>query len=81
MAISFQDTGVGIPEARLELIGRPFYTTKSKGMGLGLSIVKQVVEKHGGTINVKSKLGKGSTFTIQIPVQTRDETTSNLLIG
>ncbi len=79
--ISFQDTGVGIPEERLELIWRPFYTTKARGMGLGLSVAKQVVEAHGGTIGVKSKLGVGSTFTIEIPVQPRSMKTSDPLMG
>ena len=73
LVISFQDTGVGIPETKLGLIWRPFYSSKAKGMGLGLSNVKQIVEGHGGTINVKSELGKGSTFIIQIPVQARNE--------
>jgi len=75
LVVSIQDTGVGIPEARLELIWRPFYTTKSKGIGLGLSVAKQIVEMHGGTISVKSSLGGGSNFTIRLPARTSNEVT------
>ncbi|RLI02845.1 hypothetical protein DRO31_03195 [Candidatus Bathyarchaeota archaeon] len=61
------DTGVGIPEESLLQIGQPFYTTKQKGMGLGLSFVRQVVESHEGTIKITSKTGKGTTITIKLP--------------
>jgi signal transduction histidine kinase len=75
LVITFQDTGVGIPETKQELIWRPFYTTKAKGMGLGLSIAKQIVESHSGTINAKSTLNEGTIFTIQLPVQAHGKTT------
>ena len=68
--ISFADTGCGIPEEKLELIFEPFYTTKEvgKGTGLGLSISFGIVQKHGGTIQVHSRVGEGSTFVVVLPV-------------
>ncbi len=66
--ISFADTGPGIPESERERIFDPFYTTKEHGTGLGLSISYGIVEQHGGTISVESSVGKGSTFTIQLPI-------------
>ena len=65
---SVTDTGEGIPEALKEKIWEPLFTTKSKGMGLGLSICKRVVEAHGGSIFMESTVGKGTTFTIQLPI-------------
>jgi len=66
--ISVIDIGEGISEIKQDLIWKPFYTSKPRGMGLGLSVAKHVVELHGGTIDVKSKLGEGSTFTVRIPM-------------
>ena len=66
--IAVEDTGVGIPEEDLGKLFSPFFTTKAKGQGLGLPVCKRLVEAHGGTITAKSKPGKGSTFTIKIPV-------------
>jgi len=71
--VYFSDTGVGIPKENLEKIWGPLFTTKSKGMGLGLSICKRIVEAHGGTISVKSKLGAGTTFTITLPLKPKTE--------
>jgi len=67
--IEFTDTGVGIPEEHLHNIFDPFYTTKSKGMGLGLSVSYGIVERHGGQIQVKSKVGEGTTFLVRLPVR------------
>lgn len=67
ISISFTDTGEGIPVADLAGIFDPFYTTKDKGTGLGLSISYGIIERHGGRIDVKSELGKGSTFTVRLP--------------
>jgi len=63
----FGDTGNGIASADLSLIFQPFHTTKHRGSGLGLSIVKKIVEAHGGTIHVDSKLGEGTTANVTIP--------------
>ncbi|HAW49628.1 TPA: hypothetical protein DCX16_01555 [bacterium] len=67
--IEVSDTGPGIPDEIKEKIFEPFFTTKTKGIGLGLSIVKEIVEKHGGYIEVSSTLGKGSSFKIFLPLQ------------
>jgi signal transduction histidine kinase len=66
--IEFTDTGSGIPEEYLEDIFNPFFTTKSTGSGLGLSISNQIIQDHRGYIDVESQLGKGSSFFINLPV-------------
>lgn len=70
--IEVMDTGCGIPPADLEHIFDPFYTTKHasqerEGTGLGLTIVHQIVQEHGGHIEVKSELGRGTTFLVYLP--------------
>jgi signal transduction histidine kinase len=65
--ISFADTGVGILEENLGKIFEPLFTTKAKGIGLGLALVKTLVEGHGGSVEVESEVGKGSTFTVRLP--------------
>jgi len=67
--ISFEDTGTGISKENKEKIFTPFFTTRAKGMGMGLAICKKFVESHGGNIEVETKEGKGSTFTVILPVQ------------
>lgn len=68
--VTISDTGCGIKEENLKKIFSPFFTTKEgeKGKGLGLSIVKTFVEKHQGRIEVKSKLGKGTSFKVILPI-------------
>ena len=66
--IEFTDTGYGIPPEKLEEIFNPFFTTKSGGSGLGLSISHQIVEDHKGYIHVESQLNKGSSFFINLPL-------------
>jgi len=61
------DTGVGIPEEACQRIFDPFFTTKEKGTGLGLSISYGIIQGHGGTIEVESQVGKGSTFIVTLP--------------
>jgi signal transduction histidine kinase len=65
--ISVQDTGEGIEGEILDKMFTPFYTTKAKGMGLGLSVCKKVVESHGGEISVESSTGEGTVFYLKIP--------------
>jgi signal transduction histidine kinase len=71
--IAFADTGGGISEENLKKLFGPLFTTKAKGMGLGLAICKRVVEAHGGTISVESVVGKGTVFTIIIPIEPKLE--------
>ena len=73
--INIRDTGQGIPESIKEKIFDPFYTTKGvgKGTGLGLSISQSIIEKHNGSINVTSETGKGTVFTISIPIEQSKE--------
>lgn len=70
--VCISDTGCGIPPQMLNRIFEPFFTTKEvgKGTGLGLSVTYDIVKKHGGEIRVSSEPGKGTTFTIVIPVVT-----------
>jgi signal transduction histidine kinase len=68
--VQFQDSGEGIASDALSEIFDPFFTTKpkSKGTGLGLSLSLKIVKSFGGTIEVKSEKGKGSAFTVRIPL-------------
>jgi signal transduction histidine kinase len=66
--VEFTDTGCGISKDYIEDIFNPFFTTKSTGSGLGLSISNQIIQDHRGYINVESQLGKGSSFFINLPV-------------
>jgi len=67
--IAVSDTGRGIPPEHLPNIFRPFYTTKGDGTGLGLSLARRIVEQHHDRIDVESKLGKGTTFTVTLPMR------------
>ena len=66
--ISVTDSGKGIAADQLDAIFTPYFTTKAEGTGLGLAVVHNIVEQHGGTIQVASQEGKGSTFTLWLPV-------------
>ncbi len=65
--VRFRDSGIGIPRDRLKKLFIPFYTTKQKGTGLGLAISHRIVNQHGGTIEVRSTIGQGSTFSVFLP--------------
>ncbi|MBD3163314.1 MAG: PAS domain S-box protein [Candidatus Eisenbacteria bacterium] len=69
--IEVDDNGAGIAPEILPRIFEPFFTTKQDGTGLGLAVVRQILEEHGGTIDCKSRSGKGTTFRIWIPNATR----------
>jgi len=71
LKVSFTDTGSGIPRENLSKIFDPFFTTKrsGKGTGLGLSVSYGIIQRHNGILEVKSQLGKGSTFTIKLPLE------------
>jgi PAS domain S-box-containing protein len=68
VSISIKDSGVGIPPENAGKIFEPLFTTKAKGIGLGLAICKSLVEANGGQIEFKSELNKGSQFTLSLPV-------------
>jgi signal transduction histidine kinase/ActR/RegA family two-component response regulator len=70
VTITVEDTGTGIEPKTLEHIFEPFFTTKAKGKGtgLGLSVVYGIIKQHGGWINVSSEIGRGTTFTVYLPV-------------
>ena len=67
--IAISDTGVGIPDAIKEKIFKPLFTTKSKGQGFGLAVVKKLVEALYGHISFETEVGKGTTFIIELPLK------------
>lgn len=67
LQVEIRDTGRGIPEEHLDNVFIPFFTTKDKGSGLGLSISHQIIQEHRGTITVESRMGEGSSFVISFP--------------
>ncbi len=69
ITVEVSDTGCGIPAANLSRIFDPLFTTKSNGTGLGLAVVKKVVDRHEGTIKVDSSAGQGTLFTVNLPVR------------
>jgi two-component system sensor histidine kinase AtoS len=68
LELRITDTGLGIPGDRLEKIFLPFYTTKTKGTGLGLALVHKIILLHNGGIDVESKEGVGTTFRVHLPM-------------
>lgn len=67
------DTGSGMAEDVQNRVFEPFFTTKQRGTGLGLAIVKKIIDLHGGTIEVKSRLGEGTTFTFYLPRERKEQ--------
>jgi signal transduction histidine kinase len=67
ISIRVSDTGTGIEPDRLARVFDPFFTSKDKGMGIGLYLARKIIEAHGGTIEAESQPGRGTTFTIQLP--------------
>lgn len=70
--IEIMDDGVGMTPQQVERLGTPFYSTKDKGTGIGLTISFQIIQLLQGKIDVKSEVGKGSVFTIKLPVETSE---------
>jgi signal transduction histidine kinase len=62
-----RDTGIGIPAEELERVTEPFFSTKNGGTGLGLAIVNRIVERHGGTLDIESRVGEGTAFRVWLP--------------
>jgi signal transduction histidine kinase len=71
LEIDFKDSGIGIPEENISKLFEPFFTTKKKGkgVGLGLSVAYGIIQEHGGSIYVKSKVGEGTTFHLKFPLK------------
>jgi signal transduction histidine kinase len=69
IAIEIADNGVGIAPKNLPHLFEPLFTTKPKGIGLGLAVARKMVEFNGGKIEAHSQLGVGSTFTVYLPIQ------------
>ena len=70
---AFIDKGTGISEESMAKLFSPLFTTKAQGMGFGLAICKRIVEAHGGNITVQSVLGKGTTFTVTLPIEPKSK--------
>lgn len=88
VSITVKDTGSGIKEEHTQRIFEPFFTTKGPlghsnipGTGLGLSVALGIIEEHGGTIAVKSTIGQGTEFTIQLPINTDDKVASEVAVN
>ena len=73
--IDVSDSGKLIAPTDMQKLFEPYYTTKSAGSGLGLSIVRRIVEAHGGEITVENNLGGGATFTVLLPIKIHSTTT------
>jgi len=69
--IEISDTGCGITKKNLKKLGEPFFSTKIKGIGLGLHIIYEIIHRHDGVINVQSNLDKGTTFIISLPLKNK----------
>ena len=67
IVIAVKDTGVGIPDKAKSKLFTPLFTTKSKGQGFGLAVIKRMTEALGGTVSFESEEGKGTTFTLNLP--------------
>jgi len=77
--IDWQDTGEGIALENLKRVTEPFVTTRNVGVGLGLTIVKKIVERHGGQLDVDSMLGRGTTISMVVPVKAQRHPDDDLL--
>lgn len=73
IAIIFEDTGMGIPKENYDKIFEPLFSTKAKGIGLGLSIVKEIIKLHKGSLEFESEVGVGSKFIVKLPIKTKKE--------
>ncbi len=68
LTLTIKDEGVGIDPEVISRIFEPYFTTKANGSGLGLSIARRIVEAHGGDLSVTSKVGRGSSFQVTLPI-------------
>ncbi|HBX43608.1 MAG TPA: histidine kinase, partial [Deltaproteobacteria bacterium] len=65
--ITVEDTGTGVGESDRQQLFRPFFTTRERGVGMGLAICRRIMEENGGSIAVETETGKGSRFTVKMP--------------
>jgi signal transduction histidine kinase len=72
LSLEIVDTGPGISEEDAKKIFEPFYTTKEQGLGLGMPYARKIIEQHGGTISVSSKVGEGTRIVITVPASQKD---------
>jgi signal transduction histidine kinase len=66
--VSVEDTGGGISQEQINRVFEPFYTTKKKGSGLGLMIVRRIIRAHGGRIEIDSRLDQGTSIRVWLPL-------------
>ena len=78
---TFADEGTGMSKETMGNLWSPLFTTKAKGMGFGLPICKRFIEAHGGQISVKSTLGKGTTFTVKVPIYPENGETKDVWVN
>jgi signal transduction histidine kinase len=71
--VMISDSGSGIPPEQMERIFNYYYTTKEKGVGLGLPIAHRIIEAHGGQLKIESRAGSGTKVTVTLPVERKDE--------
>jgi signal transduction histidine kinase len=72
VSISVRDTGCGMPPEVLAKLFQPLFTTKARGIGLGLVIVRNLIQANGGTIEVESAAGRGTTFSVTLPAKSTE---------
>ena len=73
LEVKVADTGYGIPKETLDKIFDPLFTTKAKGIGLGLAVCKAIIDRHQGQIEVESEVGKGTAFTVKLPLTVKKD--------
>jgi two-component system sensor histidine kinase HydH len=71
--VMISDSGSGIPPEQMDRIFNYYYTTKEKGVGLGLPIAHRIIEAHGGQLKIESRAGSGTKVTVTLPVERKDE--------
>ena len=68
MRVEVSDQGAGIPKELMPRVFEPFFTTKARGTGLGLAVVRRIVEDHRGEVQIHSEPGRGTTFAFRLPL-------------
>ena len=68
LELTIADTGCGIPAEHLARLGEPFFTTKTRGTGLGLAVVQSILQEHGGSLRIESAVGRGTTVALTLAI-------------